>query len=131
MTTTYLFHRSAHYYKPHDRLSSFSHIAPFHPSALVVFDYYILHDCTMLGPLHSNYINIDVKSYLFFYGGRRGCGRKRQVETLVNMAFQKGIYYAIRVAKKLSDPYILDEFHDDLTTKLYEQLVGEKKIKKL
>ncbi len=44
-----------------------------------------------------------------------------KVEELVDFAFHKGIDASISEAKKFG-PFILDAFHDTLTTKLYEEL---------
>ncbi len=44
-----------------------------------------------------------------------------KVEELVDFAFHKGIDASISEAKKYS-PFILDAFHDTLTTKIYEEL---------
>ena len=46
---------------------------------------------------------------------------KNRVEGLINLAFLKGIDLSAREAAK-SGPFILDAFHDALTSKLYEEL---------
>ncbi len=53
---------------------------------------------------------------------------QNQVNMLCEMAFQKGLDSAIKAAQQLNDPYILDEFHDALVDKFYQQLVEQKKI---
>ncbi len=52
-----------------------------------------------------------------------------QVAILVNLAFTKGIYYAVKNARSLNNPYLLDRFHDTLVNELYDQLVKHGKIK--
>jgi hypothetical protein len=56
---------------------------------------------------------------------------QNQVNTLCELAFQKGLEEAIKAAKSLNDPYILDEFHDTLVDKFYRQLVEQKKIEEV
>ncbi|MBU3964780.1 hypothetical protein KJ695_02020 [Patescibacteria group bacterium] len=51
------------------------------------------------------------------------------VAVLVSMAFNKGIYQAVKSARDLNNPYLLDRFHDTLVNELYDQLVKQKKIK--
>ncbi len=57
--------------------------------------------------------------------------KKRQAQYLVNLCFKKGIHYALHVAQKLNDPFILDELHDRLINELYTELVKRKKLKLL
>jgi len=46
---------------------------------------------------------------------------KNKVENLIGLAFSKGIEASAKEASK-SGPFILDAFHDALTSKLYEEL---------
>jgi hypothetical protein len=46
---------------------------------------------------------------------------KEKVEQLINMTFSEGIEKSMKRAEK-SGPFILDAFHDALTSKLYEEL---------
>lgn len=55
--------------------------------------------------------------------------KPKQVKVLVYLAFKKGVHHAFNVAKKLDDPYLLDEFHDTMVDELYDLLVKKKKIK--
>jgi len=55
--------------------------------------------------------------------------KPKQVKVLVYLAFKKGIHHAAAIARKLKDPYIIDEFHDTLVDELYGQLLKKKKIK--
>jgi len=57
--------------------------------------------------------------------------KERQVKLLTDLAFDKGIIHATEVAKKLDDPYILDEFHDTLVDELYNYLVEQGKLKQI
>ena len=45
-----------------------------------------------------------------------------QVAELLQMASIKGVPYAVKVAQKLGDYYILDKMHDELAEKFYEAL---------
>ena len=57
--------------------------------------------------------------------------RPSQVKALCDLAFQKGLNFAIEVAKALDNAYVLDEFHDTLVDELYKKLVEKGKLKKL
>jgi len=41
-------------------------------------------------------------------------GEKEKIEHLLKIARQKGVVFAIQVAKRMNDPYLLDIFHDIL-----------------
>lgn len=41
-------------------------------------------------------------------------GEKEKIEHLLQMAREKGVLFAIQVAKKMNEPYILDILHDTL-----------------
>jgi len=53
---------------------------------------------------------------------------KNQVKVLSDIAFEKGLDAAIEKAKELSNPHILDEFHDTLVDELYKKLVEAGKL---
>ena len=53
---------------------------------------------------------------------------QRQIERLSQIAFTKGLDAAIEEAKKIDNPYILDEFHDALTNELYSKLIEAGKL---
>jgi len=57
--------------------------------------------------------------------------KERQIQLLVGLAFEKGIFQAIEVAKNLDSPYLLDEFHDTLVDELYNKLVEAGKLEKI
>lgn len=40
--------------------------------------------------------------------------RDSQIKHLVNLAFSKGVEYAVEVARKTEDYYVLDQLHDSL-----------------
>jgi len=54
-----------------------------------------------------------------------------QGASLVSLAFDKGIYQAVKRARDLNSPYLLDRFHDTLVNELYDQLVKHKKVKSI
>mgnify|MGYP001591175717 CR=1 FL=1 len=43
----------------------------------------------------------------------------QKIKKLLEIADDKGVVYAVNVAKKMDDPYILDTFHDALLEKGY------------
>ena len=55
--------------------------------------------------------------------------KPKQVKVLVYLAFKKGVHHAAHIAKKLKDPYLMDEFHDTLVSELYSLLLKKKKVK--
>jgi len=57
--------------------------------------------------------------------------RRNQVKVLCDLAFQKGLDFALEAAKSLDNAYVLDEFHDVLVDKLYKKLVEGRKLKQL
>lgn len=57
--------------------------------------------------------------------------KERQIELLIQMAFDKSVIEAVEVAKKLNNSYLLDEFHDALMDKLYDTLVEQGKLKQV
>jgi len=61
----------------------------------------------------------------------KGEEKKRQIQLLTDLAFEKGVAHATEVAQKLEDPYILDEFHDALTDELYNYLIEQGKLKQV
>jgi len=49
----------------------------------------------------------------------------QQVEALISLVFEKGLMEGIKVAKELDNPSVLDEFHDALVDKYYNDLVAK------
>jgi len=39
-----------------------------------------------------------------------------KLKYLMDLASEKGVFYAVEIAKKLNDPYVLDVFHDNLAS---------------
>lgn len=55
-----------------------------------------------------------------------------QVQHLVHLALEKGVVYAVKVAKHMEDNYVLDMFHNRLLSdELYEALLKKGLIKKI
>jgi hypothetical protein len=57
--------------------------------------------------------------------------RQNQIKTLCDLALQKGLDFAVEVARNLDNAYVLDEFHDTLVDELYKKLVEKGELKKL
>lgn len=53
----------------------------------------------------------------------------QQVGALISLVFDKGLKEAVQVAKNLDNPAILDEFHDMLADRYYEELIRRKLLK--
>lgn len=53
---------------------------------------------------------------------------KEQIESLVEMAFSKGLVDAVEAARHLNNPHILDEFHDTLEDEYYDKLVAARSL---
>jgi len=51
-----------------------------------------------------------------------------QLVVLIDLARFKGVYYAIKIAKKLGNAYLLDRLHDAIVNDLYEDLIKNKKL---
>lgn len=60
-----------------------------------------------------------------------GLKRNRQVKILADLALGKGVHHAVAVARRLDNAYVLDEFHDTLVDKLFEELQKRGKIKEI
>lgn len=54
---------------------------------------------------------------------------QHQLSLLTNLALTNGVYYAIKLARKIGNAYLLDRLHDMIVNELYEDLVKNKKIK--
>jgi hypothetical protein len=57
--------------------------------------------------------------------------KEKQIQLLTDLVFEKGISHAVEVARRLQNPYLLDEFHDALVGELYSKLVEAGKLKQL
>lgn len=51
-----------------------------------------------------------------------------QLIILIDLTRFKGVYYAIKIAKKLGNAYLLDRLHDAIVNDLYEDLIKNKKL---
>jgi hypothetical protein len=49
----------------------------------------------------------------------RSLDSKEKIKTLLQIAQKKGVIFAVKVAKNMNDPYILDTFHDALAKEGY------------
>lgn len=54
---------------------------------------------------------------------------KQQVNALVSLVFEKGLKQAVSIARSLNNPAVLDEFHDVLVDRYFDELVKRKIIK--
>jgi len=61
----------------------------------------------------------------------RGQPKERQIQFLVDLALEKGIYEAVHTAKAFDSPYLMDELHDAIVDSLYARLVQEGKLKQI
>jgi len=52
-------------------------------------------------------------------------GEKEKVGHLLQMAREKGITFAIQVARKMNDPYLLDILHDTLAQEGFYKKIGQ------
>ena len=61
----------------------------------------------------------------------RGVEKNQQLKSLIDLAFEKNVIYATEIARNLDNPYLLDEFHDTLIDKLYQELLDKGKIEEI
>jgi len=52
-------------------------------------------------------------------------GEKEKIEHLLQLVREKGVVFAVQVAKKMNEPYILDIFHDILSKEGYYKKMGK------
>ena len=52
-------------------------------------------------------------------------GEKEKIEHLLEIAREKGLVFAIQVAKKMNEPYLLDIFHDILAQEGFYKKMGQ------
>ncbi|MCD6283697.1 hypothetical protein J7J12_00370 [bacterium] len=76
----------------------------------------------------SDDINNDIKKQVKRISS---LSEENQIETLCDLAFQKGLDFAVDVAKGLNNSYVLDEFHDRLVDEFYQKLIEEGKLEKM
>ena len=59
-------------------------------------------------------------------------GSEGQVQHLVDIALQKGVYHAVKVAQHLESNYVLDQFHDKLLSdELHSALLSKGLLKEM
>lgn len=54
---------------------------------------------------------------------------KQQINALISLVFEKGLKQAVSVARSIDNPAILDEFHDVLVDRYFDELIKRKIIK--
>ncbi len=59
----------------------------------------------------------------------KGANVQHQLSLLANVALAKSVYYAIKIARKIGNAYLLDRLHDMFVNDMYEELVKNKKVK--
>lgn len=52
-----------------------------------------------------------------------------QLVVLVDLVRFKGVFYAVKIAKKIGNAYLLDRLHDAIVNDLYEELIKNKKLR--
>lgn len=60
-----------------------------------------------------------------------GVEKNQQLQSLVNLAFAKGVAHATEVVRNLDNPYLMDEFHDTLIDEFHKKLVDEGKLEEI
>lgn len=54
---------------------------------------------------------------------------KQQINALISLVFEKGLKQAVSIARALDNPAVLDEFHDVLADRYFDELIKRKIIK--
>jgi len=57
--------------------------------------------------------------------------KERQIQFLVDLALEKGVFEAVHTAKQLDNPYLMDELHDTIADHIYNRLVQDGKLKQI
>lgn len=57
--------------------------------------------------------------------------KEKQVQVLTDLAFSRGLSFAVSIARGLNNAYVLDKLHDTLIDQLYEELVKKGKLEEL
>lgn len=57
--------------------------------------------------------------------------KTQQLKGLIDIAFQKGISYALDVVKEMDNPFLMDELHDVLVDELHKELVERGKLEEI
>ncbi len=74
--------------------------------------------------------NVNVQSFSVFANDDDDDEKRtnKMLESLVRIAFEKGIGFAIQLSRKTSNAYLIDRLHDILVDKFYEELIKQNKI---
>ncbi|MDO8241278.1 MAG: hypothetical protein Q7T51_04855 [Candidatus Moranbacteria bacterium] len=81
---------------------------------------------TPVAPIKAEDIKIDAEV------ASQEQGVEAKVSNLVNIAMQKGVVHAVKVAKHMNDNYMLDAFHDKMMMDdLHDALLAKGLIKNL
>lgn len=57
--------------------------------------------------------------------------KTQQLKGLIDIAFQKGISYAVDVVKEMDNPFLMDELHDVLVDELRKELIERGKLEEI
>lgn len=57
--------------------------------------------------------------------------KTQQLKGLIDIAFQKGISYAVDVAREMDNPFLMDELHDVLVDELRKELIDRGKLEEI
>ena len=57
--------------------------------------------------------------------------KTQQLKSLIDIAFQKGISYAVDVVKEMDNPFLMDELHDVLIDELRKELIERGKLEEI
>jgi len=57
--------------------------------------------------------------------------KTQQLKGLIDIAFQKGISYAVDVVREMDNPFLMDELHDVLVDELRKELIDKGKLEEI
>jgi len=57
--------------------------------------------------------------------------KTQQLKGLIDIAFQKGVSYAVQVAREMDNPFLLDELHDVMVDELKKELIDRGKLEEI
>ncbi len=57
--------------------------------------------------------------------------KTQQLKSLIDLAFQKGISYAVDVVREMDNPFLMDELHDVLVDELRKELIERGKLEEI
>lgn len=87
----------------------------------------------ILSKVQTTAIDVDQNAVAMdAQAGSQKIDAESQVQHLVDIAGQKGVVHAVKVAQHMQDNYVLDTFHDRmLATELHDALVAKGLIKEI